>query len=62
MQEAVVNETKKETIKIVKIEREFDMPMSILDIDKFERMNNVQINVFRYLSDELIPVRISKEL
>ena len=43
MQEAVVNKTKKETIKIVKIEREFDMPMSqiCLDIDRFERMNNV---------------------
>ena len=62
MQETVVNETKKETIKIVKIEREFDMPMSILDIDQFERMKNVPINSFRYLSDELIPVRISKEL
>ena len=56
VQEVVVNEEKKETIKIVKTEGEFDMPMSNLDIERFERMNNVQINVFRYLSDKLIPV------
>ena len=63
VQEAVVNKTKeKETIKIVKSKGEFDMLMRIVDIDRFERLNNVQINVFWYLSDELIPVWISKEL
>ena len=49
VQEAVVNETKKEAIKIVKVEGDFYTPMSILDIDRFERMNNVQINFFSVL-------------
>ena len=62
MQEAVVNETKKETAKIVKIEGKVDEPMRILDLDRFKRMNNVQIKVFWYMSDELMPVRISEEL
>ena len=62
MQEVVVNKTKTEEIKIVKFEQKFDMPMSILDIDQFKRMNKFQIHNFRYLSDELIPVLTSKQL
>ena len=45
VQEAVVNETKKK-IRTAKSEGEFDMLKSILDIDQFERINNVQLMFF----------------
>ena len=37
----------REMKQIVKIQGDFEMPMSILEIGRFERLNNVQINVFR---------------
>ena len=47
------NQVEKEKMNkksIVKIQGNFDMPMSILDIDRSEKMNKVQINVFRSTS------------
>ena len=61
VQEAVVKETKeKENIRTAKSAGEFDMLMSILDIDRFEIINKVQFNFFRSLSDVLIPVEFRK--
>ena len=37
----------RELKQIVKVQGDFEMPMSILEIGGFERLNNVQINVFR---------------
>ena len=37
----------REIKQIVKTQVDFEMPMSILEIGRFERLNNVQINVFR---------------
>ena len=37
----------REMKQIVKIQGDFEMPMSILETGRFERLNNVQINVFR---------------
>ena len=37
----------REMKQIVKIQGDFEIPMSILEIGRFERLNNVQINVFR---------------
>ena len=49
VQEAVLSE--KKTINIVKIEGEFDMPMSILDIDRFERMNVGSVHHYELIND-----------
>ena len=40
-------ERQREMKQIVKIQGDFEKPMSILEIGRFERLNNVQINVFR---------------
>ena len=37
----------REMKQIVKIQGDFEMPMSFLEIGRFERLNNIQINVFR---------------
>ena len=39
---------------------DFEMPMGFNQIPKFERFNNVQVNVFHYRKKTLIPVLISK--
>ena len=40
---------------------EFQMPMGFNDIPRFENLNIVQVNVFRYQKKGLIPLRISKK-
>ena len=37
----------REMKQIMKIQVDFEMPMSILEIGRFERLKNVQINIFR---------------
>ena len=39
----------------------FDMPMGFKDLSSFETLNNVQVNVFRYESKQLFPLRLSKQ-
>ena len=39
---------------------EFEMPMTFNQIPRFEKLNKVQVNVFRYQNKDLIPLRISK--
>ena len=39
---------------------DFEMPMSLNRIDRFEDLNQVQVNVFRYEKKALLPLRISK--
>ena len=38
----------------------FDMPMSLHDIDRFELLNEVQVNVYYFKSGNVMPLRISK--
>ena len=38
----------------------FEMPMAFNQIPRFENLNKVQVNVFRYQNKDLIPLRISK--
>ena len=39
---------------------EFAMPMSFNDIDKFETLNDVEVNVFGFENQDLFPMRVSK--
>ena len=39
---------------------EFTMPMGFNDIDKFETLNDVQVNVFGFEKRDLFPMRVSK--
>ena len=39
---------------------DFDMPMGFKEMPKFEILNNVQVNVFRYENKQLFPLRLSK--
>ena len=39
---------------------DFEMPMAFNQIPRFENLNKVQVNVFRYQKKDLIPLRISK--
>ena len=39
---------------------DFDMPMAFNQIPRFQNLNKVQINVFRYRKKDLIPLRTSK--
>ena len=38
----------------------FMMPMAFHQMEKFEQLNNVRVNVFRHSNNKLIPFRISK--
>ena len=38
----------------------FDMPMGLEDINQFENLNEVRINVFGYDGRDLFPIRVSK--
>ena len=38
------------------------MPMELNDLPRFERVNNVAVNVFRMHGKELLPVRVSKKV
>ena len=39
---------------------EFSMPMGFNDIDKFETLNDVEVNVFGFENRDLFPMRVSK--
>ena len=39
---------------------EFAMPMGFKDIDKFETLNDVEVNVFGFEKRDLFPMRVSK--
>ena len=39
---------------------EFAMPMGFRDIDKFETLNDVEVNVFGFENRDLFPIRVSK--
>ena len=39
---------------------EFAMPMGFNDIDKFETLNDVEVNVFEFENRDLFPMRVSK--
>ena len=39
---------------------DFEMPMGFKDMAKFEILNNVQVNVFRYENKQVFPLRLSK--
>ena len=39
---------------------EFTMPMGFNDIDKFETLNDVEVNVFGFEKRDLFPMRVSK--
>ena len=39
---------------------DIDFPVKISDIDRFEKHNNISVNVFGYESGEVFPVRITK--
>ena len=39
----------------------FEKPMEFYQTPKFERLNNIQVNVFQYRKKTLIPVLISKK-
>ena len=40
---------------------EFAMPMGFNDIDKFETLNDVEVNVFGFENRVLFPMRVSKK-
>ena len=38
----------------------YDMPMGFKDLPRFENLNSVQVNIFRYEKKQLYPLRLSK--
>ena len=40
---------------------EFAMPMAFVDIEKFETLNDVEVNVFGFENRDLFPMRVSKK-
>ena len=46
--------------KIANFADNFAMPRNLNMIPQFERLNNVQVNVFQYQNGDLIPIIVSK--
>ena len=52
---------RKTTISSLQPASEFAMPMDFNDIDKFETLNDVEVNVFGFENGILCPMRVSKK-
>lgn len=40
--------------------KDINLPCEISDISKFERNNNISINIFGYEREEIVPLKITK--